>query len=71
MVAVKDENKHLYGIIMTAMEIRIEKQVKKEEVLKVFREAIEKAKSSKDNTPISFNMDAGEKLIITFPNVIE
>lgn len=56
---------------MTAMEIRIEKQVKKEEILKVFREAIEKAKSSKDNTPISFNMDAGEKLIITFPNVIE
>ena len=71
MVAVKDKNNHLYGIIMTAMEIRIEKQVKKEEILKVFREAIEKAKSSKDNTPISFNMDAGEKLIITFPNVIE
>ena len=56
---------------MAAMEIRIEKQVKKEEILKVFREAIDKAKNSKDNTPIGFNMDAGEKLIVTFPNVVE
>ena len=56
------------------MEITIEKQVKKEEILKLFREAIDKAKNnkiSKEGTSISFDMEPGEKLIITFPNVVE
>ena len=56
------------------MEITIEKQVKKEEILKLFREAIDKAKNnkiSKGGTSISFDMEPGEKLIITFPNVVD
>lgn len=50
------------------------KQAKKEKALKLFKDAIDKAKNkeiSKDSTPMSFDLEPSEKLIITLTNVVD